>query len=146
MLKKDYRLSRTRKVSYVQKSATFQGFGQIKNIFNSQNSLTLIALLLLILIAWPLLKNYTRERALSSEINQVSSEINNYQDQNQNLQKLLAYLQTDKSLEEKARVAMGMKLAGEKVVVITDNNALATTAATSSGTSNFSRWFAYFFN
>lgn len=78
----------------------------------------LIALFFLLLILVPLAKNYSRQRLVEKEIAGIQQEIADFEAKNKDLEDMLVYLQSDQSLEEQARLNMGLKKPGETVAVI----------------------------
>jgi len=109
---------------------------------------TFFGLLILFLITWPLLKNMSQEKSLESDITSAQAEIKKYEGENQKLQELINYLGSDQAVEDKAKLNLGMKKAGEKVVVIQENAPAVASGDenNSSSTNNFSRWYQYFFH
>jgi cell division protein FtsB len=78
----------------------------------------IIALVFLLLILVPLAKNYSRQRLVADEIAGIQQEIADFEAKNKELRETIDYLQSDQSLEEQARLNMGLKMPGEKVAVI----------------------------
>jgi cell division protein FtsB len=118
------------------------------NFFSSQRFLAIVALGLLVAVVLPLARTQNRQRAIDREIEEVKKEIAEYEGKNDDLNQMLSYLQSNSSLEEQARLNMGLKKPGEKVLVIKDDGsqAGAATAGENKGkTSNFAAWVEYFF-
>jgi len=148
MLKKNYQLSQTKKVQYIQKGALNSGSSFWKKFLASQGLISILALIVLGLILWPLLKNYSQQQALNEEIEEVQTEIAKYEDKNTDLKVMIGYLESDQAIEEKARVNLGLKKEGEKVIVISDPQKIQTEAGASDipELSNPQKWWRHFFN
>lgn len=82
--------------------------------------LAVLAILILILI--PLFKNIGARYKINQEIKGLESEIANTQNKNNDLNKLITYLNSDQFVEQQARENLNMKKDGEQVVVVRDNN------------------------
>ena len=117
------------------------------NFFSSQRFVAIVALLLLALVVWPLAKNQNRQKAIDLEIESVKQEIVEYEQKNAELDKMLSYVQSNTSLEEQARLNLGLKKPGETVLVIQDTATSSGSVARNEvdGRSNFDRWLDYFF-
>lgn len=109
---------------------------------------SLIALIFLLLILVPLAKSYSRKRLVEQEIADIQREISDFEAKNKELQEMIIYLQSDQSLEEQARLNMGLKLPGETVAVIQDGpkNVSATTTEKNIFLPNWQKWWQYFIN
>lgn len=109
---------------------------------------TFLGILILLAIVWPLSKNLSQEKVLEREIKLAEAEIEKYEDENQKLQDLVNYLGSDQAVEAKAKLNLGMKKAGEKVVVVQE--VAPTTDSMYDETeerwgNNWQRWYHYFF-
>ncbi len=112
----------------------------------SPRAFAIIALVFLLLILIPLAKSYSRKRLVEKEIAGIQQEISDFEAKNKDLQELIGYLQSDQSLEEQARLNMGLKRPGETVAVIeTGSGNLAEESAVLVDRSpNWRKWFRYF--
>ncbi|MCX6798096.1 MAG: septum formation initiator family protein [Candidatus Falkowbacteria bacterium] len=99
------------------------------------------------MISIPLLRNYAKQRAVANEIAGIQKEINDFESKNKDLSEMLSYLQSNASLEEQARLNLGLKKPGEKVIVINAKDMASSSDATAGPeeTSNFIKWWHYFF-
>lgn len=79
---------------------------------------SIVALSLVIIISFPIFKNYVKRKNLDQEIAGLEAQIAEYQQDNQELEKIVRYLKSEQSVEEKARLNLGLKKEGEEVVVI----------------------------
>jgi|GEM_PF-685179 len=150
MLNNKYRLSRTKKVTYVQKGQIGAPVYSWGNLFSKQALLTILTLGILALISVPAIRNYAQERAVDLEINEARAEIERYTSQNKELSDVIGYLESDQAVEEKARLNLGLKKQGEKVAVIAaepqvSEDAAAAQKAANEKLSNPHKWLNYFF-
>jgi cell division protein FtsB len=119
-------------------------------LFNSQRFLAIIGLVFLVVIIFPLARTYSQRRLVEQEINEVKAQISSFENQNKELKDLIAYLQSDQSLEDQARRNLNLKKPGEQVIVIENKNIsseaqAALDEAAESG-SNLKKWWRYFFD
>ncbi len=89
----------------------------ISRFASSQIFFTLLALALLVMILIPVYKNYQERKAIDQEIAEIQKEIAEYENSNQELRQMLDYLESEESLEAKARLNLGLKRPNEEVVV-----------------------------
>lgn len=118
-------------------------------LVSSQYFLAIIGLVFLLVIIFPLARAYSQRRLVEKEIADVKAQISNFENENQQLKELIAYLQSDQSLEEQARLNLNLKKPGEQVIVVkeTPDSARAAVATSSAETAgNLSKWWHYFFN
>ena len=119
------------------------------SLFSNQRFLAIIGLVFLVLIIFPLAKTYSQKRVVEKEISDVKKQISDFETANQDLKEMIAYLNSDQSLEEEARLNLNLKKNGEQVVVINDGNSNASTSSfivPSKNKSNLAKWRDYFFN
>ena len=121
-------------------------------IIYSQKFLALVGLGLVVFISFPLAKNVSKRYHLSKEIKELDEEIVEFESKNKDLKQLITYLESEQFVEEKARLNLGLKKEGEKVVEIKDDVSATTTASLPAGNqgslgifSNLRRWWNYFF-
>ncbi|OIO06874.1 hypothetical protein COX68_00630 [Candidatus Falkowbacteria bacterium CG_4_10_14_0_2_um_filter_41_15] len=151
MLNNKYRLSQTKKVAYVQKGLTGISGYSLGRLMSNQGLMTILILGALVLISIPAVRNYAQERAVDLEINEARAEIERYTSKNKELGDVIGYLESDQAVEAKARLNLGLKKQGEKVVVITDRpqvseNPSARADSSQSKLSNPHKWLNYFFS
>lgn len=146
-MSKRYKLSPTDNLNYVQK-------GKIppSNRFNSfkkfLSSFFLILLLILILI--PYYNRLNRRRIIDEEIRKEKENISRYEKNNEDLQALISYLNSEQAAEESARLNFGLQKEGETVVVVkvpskTEVENLNNENKIESKNSAFQKWYNYFF-
>ncbi len=149
MLDRKYRLSRTKKVAYVQKGVVGAPVNTWSRLVAGQWLFTVLAIGVLVLIGVPAVKNYGQQKAIDIEIKEAQAEIERFSAKNQEIKEVINYLESDQAVEDQARLNLGLKKAGEKVVVISDRPQVAESlpsAASSKNLSNPHKWFNYFFN
>ena len=117
----------------------------------------LLALLTVaLLISVSLIKEIARSYRINKEISQLRAQVLGAQADNSNLQNFVEYLKTDRYFEEEARLKFGKKLAGEKEIVLKNEEQPTTNPEESSltfshlsankkTTSNPRKWFVYLF-
>ncbi len=117
-------------------------------LFSSQRFLAILSLGFLVILIFPLAKTYTQKKLMEKEISDIQEEIAVYQKTNQELKEMIAYLESDQSLEEQARLNLNLKKPGEQVIVI-DNSKnkvdLSVPVQAGEKNSNFTKWWRYFF-
>lgn len=109
---------------------------------------TIIALIFLLLILVPLAKDYSRKKIIENEIIDIQNQISDFEDKNKDLKEMIDYFQSDASLEEQARLNLGLKRPGETVVVITDeeDGLFMDETVASVPVANWRKWLQYFIN
>jgi cell division protein FtsB len=118
------------------------------DLFLNQRFLAIIGLTFLVLIIFPLARTYSQKRIIEKEISDQQKQITDFENTNKEMTDMIAYLNSDQSLEEEARLNLNLKKSGEQVVVINDNSSEASTSSliTPSKKSNLAKWRDYFFN
>ncbi|MDD2681279.1 MAG: septum formation initiator family protein [Patescibacteria group bacterium] len=108
----------------------------------------IIALIFLLLILVPLAKDYSRKRIIENEIIDIQNQISDFEDKNKDLKEMIDYFQSDASLEEQARLNLGLKRPGETVVVVTDEEAnfFVDQPVAAPPIANWRKWLQYFIN
>ncbi len=112
-----------------------------------------VAVVALLLIGFGVVKGIMRYNELHGEINKIENDISTLESQNQELNRLLAYLATPEFKERVARLQFNLQKPGEHVVVVpgidgTETSANATTGTTDLNTpqtANWKKWLKYFF-
>lgn len=116
--------------------------------FFSPKIFAIIALIFLLLILLPLAKNYSRKRLIEREIAEITQEINEFELKNTELKEMISYLKSDQSLEERARLNMGMRQPGESVIVIQGDflDLIEIEKERPDPLPNWKKWRQHFFN
>ena len=116
--------------------------------FSNPKVFAIIALVFLLLILVPLAKNYSRKRLIKREIAEISKEISEFEAKNKDLQDMISYLQSDQSLEEQARLNMGMRRPGESVAVVQGDflDLIELEKEKPAPLPNWKKWQKHFFN
>jgi len=122
--------------------------GFFNRLFMNQRFLAIVGLVFLVIVIFPLARTYSQRRLIEKEINDVKKQISNFENENQDLQELITYLQSNQSLEEQARRNLNLKKPGEQVVVIEAPSlqAVAVEATSTNNKSNLVKWWYYFFD
>ena len=131
----------------------------LKSIFTKQFLFTLLLLGLLVLLSFPLSKNWRQKRSIEQEIKGLEIQVKDMEGKNSNLKNVLDYMQSDQFVEEQARTKLNYKKPGESVVVIEGRPGEVPLTATSPfeipvespkvtasrATVNVNKWLDYFF-
>ena len=116
--------------------------------FMSQRFLVVVFLLISIAICFPLVRSISKKRIVEKEIAEMKAENEAYANRSKELREVIDYLQSDASLEEQARLNLGLKKSNEAVVVVSRQTSKSTTTSVSEiedRTTNWRRWINYFF-
>lgn len=133
--------------------------GFFRTIFTKQFFFTLLLLGLLVLLSFPLSKNWRQKRSIEREIAGLESQVKEMEGKNSNLKNVLDYMQSDQFVEEQARTKLNYKKPGESVVVIEGRPGETPETTTSpfsiptepekvtasQATVNINKWLDYFF-
>ena len=115
-----------------------------------QKAYTLILVVLIIMVCFPLVRSWRQKQLVEKEISGFKKEISAKEENNKKLREMISYLESDSSLEETARLNLGMKKPGESVAVIKQeiNTSSVAIQEEKEGEreSNYHKWFQYFFN
>ena len=87
--------------------------------------LTFAFVLLIVFMSVPLVKKTLQKKEVNQEIESLQNEISEIEQENQELDKLIQYLESEHFLEEQARLNLGLKKKGEKVLVIKEEGVVA---------------------
>ncbi|MBI5733556.1 MAG: septum formation initiator family protein [Candidatus Kerfeldbacteria bacterium] len=130
----------------------------MENNFNFWSLVTsrlfmMAAVVALLLVGFGVVKGIIRYNELHSEINKIENDISTLESQNQELNRLLAYLATPEFKERVARLQFNMQKPGEHVIVVPGIDDVGTSAAATTKTSNLTtaqptnwkKWLKYFF-
>ena len=118
-----------------------------QRFFMSQRFLAIVFLVIIVAISFPLLRSVSQRKAIEQEITDMKKDNEAYRNKSQELKEMIDYLQSDISLEEQARLNLGLKKPNEEVVVVNRQkiNEVASTTETEDGrTANWLRWIHYF--
>jgi cell division protein FtsB len=81
----------------------------------------IMVLIIFVLVTIALAKEFYRSHQINKEIAQLQDEIQELEGKNSDFSQFVEFLKTDVYLEEQARIKLGMKAPGEKVVVLKEN-------------------------
>lgn len=114
----------------------------------SQRFLAIVFLLIIIAISFPLVRSISQRKMVEREIAEMKKDNEAYRNKSEELKEMIEYLQSDISLEEQARLNLGLKKPNEDVIVVNLQKATETAASIKtedSRAANWLRWFNYFF-
>ena len=125
----------------------------INKILYNQKFLSFLGLIIIVLISFPLARTVSQRYKIDQEIESLGSEISELENTNQDLNKLISYLESDQFVEEQARLNLGLRKEGEDVLVIKDPAELNKVSGAdgikdlnSKDLSNLQQWLNYFFS
>lgn len=96
-------------------------------------------------------REFFQTQQVHRQLSRLRSEVQSEQTRQKQLQGLLSYLSSPTFQERQARLELGLKGEGERVVIVPDNGQTVINGQTVSSstaeksTTNPSRWWAYFF-
>ena len=135
---------------------------KIKKILSSKIFLFIVVFILIFLLIG-LIKETYRKHQLTSEINELKSNIDKLEGDNQQLVDLMDYFKEDSYLEKEARIKLNLKKPGETVVVLSkdvidgveivrkggleteENNKEVDLENNNVEVANYWKWWEYFF-
>jgi cell division protein FtsB len=91
---------------------------KLSSIIFSAKTFFVLVLALFILLLIPLSKNISARFRINQEIKGLEAEIASTQNKNNDLNKLITYLNSDQFVEQQARENLNLKKEGEEVVVL----------------------------
>ncbi len=107
--------------------------------------LSLMFIFFLTISILPLIKNFSKQKEINNELDELKAEIAQFEKKNLDLQSLIEYLRSEESLEEQARLNLNLKKADEEVIVIepflAEENIIEEEK---SNLNNRQRWLKYF--
>lgn len=119
-----------------------------QRFLTSQRFLVIVFLLIIVAIAFPLIKSTSQRKMIEQEIADMKKDNEAYRNKSQELKDMIDYLQSDVSLEEQARLNLGLKKPDEVVVVVNRPQSLASSSSVipeESRITNWRLWLHYFF-
>lgn len=116
--------------------------------------ISLVLIIILIFVVFSFIIAWQKNHQINNEITDLKDQISNMETENYKLSDLIKYLNSNAFIEEKARVDLGFKKEGEKVVLVPDNiknNIIAVENQNQSDKSiqdlsNPQKWWKYFFS
>lgn len=136
--------------------------GRLKAFFSHKAVISLIGFFLLVLIVFPLSKNLVKRYNIDKELKELEAEIARLENRNSDLGGMVAYLESDRFIDEQARSKLNYKKTGEELVVIKNNSEDLSSENSNTKTimqyemnrtenakkeerNNFNNWYYYFF-
>ena len=117
-------------------------------LVSNQRFLAIVGLIFLVLIVFPLARTRSQRRLIAREIDDVKTEIQKFERQSQELRDFGTYLQSQQSLEERARLNLNLRKSGEQLIVVDLEKLTSRELATAPEPrlSNLAKWWRYFFS
>ncbi len=115
----------------------------------SSNFFIFLLVLILIGVVTAASKEGYRRYQVDKEIAELEQKIENLKKENRSLFALLEHFQSEEFLEKEARLKLNLIKEGEKLVIINSKKEASSEQETDlekEKTSNFKRWWSYFFN
>lgn len=91
---------------------------QAGNTWLSSRWFFITIIILFVLLSASLIKELYRSYQIKKEIDTLKSQIESLENENQEFAHFVEYLKTDRYFEEQARIKLGLKAPGEKVIVL----------------------------
>lgn len=113
----------------------------------SQRFLAIVFVVMMVAISFPLIRSVSQRKMIEQEIADMKKDNEAYRNKSQELKEMIDYLQSDISLEEQARLNLGLKRPNEDVIVVNRQKASETASMTTENDSrvtNWLRWIHYF--
>ncbi|MDX1765387.1 MAG: septum formation initiator family protein [Candidatus Saccharimonadales bacterium] len=129
----------------------------LEDVFNLNNLLYLVALVIALSLSWNTVKVIERNYSLEQEVDALEEEIAILSLENENLKYNIAYYETDDYLEVVAKEKFNKRAAGERVAVFEKDDFQPTKTALNADIpeepdqepdykENFSAWWDFLFN
>lgn len=90
----------------------------LRSLLTRQFLITLLLTGLLVLLSFPLTRNYRQKRSIEREIKGLEEEAKALEHKNSNLKSVIEYMQSDQFVEKEARTKLNYQKPGESVVVV----------------------------
>ncbi len=104
-------------------------------------------LVLLLVFSVSLIREVMRKIEIQRQIAALEEKIDSLENDNKQLESLIAYLQTDDFIEEEARKKLSLKKPGEKVIAVPELEESSDSSNASTSTlPNWRLWWYYFFS
>lgn len=113
----------------------------------SQRFLAIVFVIMIVAISFPLVRSVSQRKMIEQEIADMKKDNEAYRSKSQELKEMIDYLQSDISLEEQARLNLGLKKPNEDVIVVNRQKASETASTIEekdSRVANWLRWIHYF--
>lgn len=94
----------------------------LRRVFNSPHTLLVLLIVFIFLISIPLAKNVQKRHDVSGEIKALQQEIADNETKKSKLLDSIAYLDSKEFAEEQARLNLDLKMPGEQVVVVRNDD------------------------
>lgn len=114
----------------------------------SQRFLVIVFLIITIAISFPVARSVSKKKIIEKEIAEMKAENEAFANRSKELREVIDYLQSDASLEEQARLNLGLKKSNEAVIVVSRQEAQISSTSiteTEDRITNWNHWLDYFF-
>lgn len=121
----------------------------IEKLFSNEKVITFFILVFLVLLFFPVTKNYSKRMVTEKEIQEMRQAIAEFEKTNKDLIESLDYFNSIEAAEERGRVSFNLKKDGEGVIAIERSKELSVDSkelTSTSSISNLKLWYRYFFN
>lgn len=100
----------------------------------------------MVLLSYATVQEVYSRRSVQREIDRLKAELAALEQQNEELERLISYLETTEFVERESRVKLGLAKPGERVIIIPRNEGAAEVAGEGGNAeSNPRKWWQYFF-
>ena len=109
----------------------------------------ILCIAIFLLVFFGLAKGTIKNYKVDSEIKDLQTEADNLERQNQELSQLINYFKSESFIEQEAKLKLGLKKAGENLVVIPQSESASNPEDSSveqNQLSNPNKWWFYFFS
>lgn len=118
--------------------------------FISSRFFTLLIAVVIFLVAFTFYKDYQQQQDINKELSNLEEEVEQLQGKKIELTKLVDILESSNYIEKEARLRLGLKKPGEKVISVPDNarpegKILGEATQLASAPPVYQQWFEYFF-
>lgn len=109
---------------------------------------------LVVVFSFAIIREVIRTRQIRNQLSQLRSEISAEEKRHQQLKELIAYLGSPTFQEREARLQLGLKKSGERVILVPSGESTNSSSAIGGGSGNVTeadkgvpqRWWEYFFS
>lgn len=115
--------------------------------FYNSNVFIILLSVFLIFSLFKVGKELIKRHAINQEIGDLNKQLTAVSQEKDKLKDLISYLETDKYVEEQARLQLNLSKPGEKRIDLTSdqNNQVTKMSNTEEDLANWRKWFNYFF-
>lgn len=116
----------------------------LKRLYHS--NIAIIILFILVVFSFiKVTKELILRYSINKEIGGIEEQFNELNGKKNDLDNLVAYLETDQYIEEEARLKLNLAKPGEKQINLQNGNNIDLNIKKVDNLSNYNKWFNYFF-